>query len=37
MNGSVTYEGLILQGGINVATTADLEELTVYENGICCL
>ena len=34
MNGSVTYEGLILQGGINVDTGANLEELTVYENGV---
>ena len=34
MNGSVIYEGLILQGGINVDTGANLEELTAYENGV---
>ena len=34
MNGSVTYEGLIFKGGINVDTGANLEELTAYENGV---
>ena len=34
MNGSVSYEGLILEGAINVNAGANLEELTATSNGV---